>query len=317
MPKSFRLISMVGVIGLLSGCFLEVIVPKGGSVTSLSNTNDCAQSSNCSIEIADTTFTDAFTAIPHQGYEFVKWMGGNDFLCDDATNTTCIVSNTALAGNSGVAPFIASDETFYIMPVFRRLPIDPLADDDGDTILNIDDLCPETPLGMPVDAFGCPNEPITDTVFTPDGREWAQLDLFNGLTHSDIAAACSGGVCSGTLNNYDVTGWIWASPQAVLNLLNSYESTGFLVTPVSGEHYYSSTLVPAMVANGFDFATILDTRVGLEVLQLGGYTSDPAGTSFALLADVSFFVSNAMFLQIGATPLGEGGDHEGAWLYRN
>ncbi|CAA0114250.1 Uncharacterised protein [Halioglobus japonicus] len=311
MLNSFRLLSTVTLIGLLSGCFLEVIVPKGGSVVSVSQVNDCAEGSNCSIEISDANFTDAFTAIPNDGYEFVKWMGGSEFLCRDSTSTTCIVSNTALASNASTTSIIAGDDTFYIMPVFKRLPFDPLADDDGDTILNIDDVCPETPLGWPVNAYGCPIE----LIFTPDGRKWAQLDHFNGLSYSEIAAACPDGVCSGTLNGYDMAGWIWASSQDVLDMWNSYYPTGFLLTPVPHQTFASPTLIQALKASGFNFVEIKNS-IGFGIYQLGGYTSDPEETSFAHLSDVSWVFSDGVAIEIGVSPSGFSGDDEGAWFYR-
>jgi hypothetical protein len=79
------------------------------------------------------------------------------------------------AGNTVIEAVIASDQTFYIMPIFGPGP-----------------------------------ETDTDTV-TVDGREWAQLDQFTDLSWSDINAACPAGVCSGVLNGYNMTGWTWAS----------------------------------------------------------------------------------------------------------
>lgn len=56
-----------------------------------------------------------------------------------------------------------------------------------------------------------------------DGREWSQVDLFNGLSWTNINAVCPGGVCgSGTLNGYDMAGWTWASTETVNDLFNYY-----------------------------------------------------------------------------------------------
>ena len=63
---------------------------------------------------------------------------------------------------------------------------------------------------------------ITDTVFV-DGKEWAQVDLFNGLSWNQINAVCPGGVCgAGTLNGYNMLGWTWASTDMVNALFNHY-----------------------------------------------------------------------------------------------
>jgi hypothetical protein len=66
--------------------------------------------------------------------------------------------------------------------------------------------------------------PITDTVVA-DGKEWAQVDLFNpALGWNSINAVCSGGVCTngGVLNGNDMTGWTWASIDDVNALFNYY-----------------------------------------------------------------------------------------------
>jgi len=63
---------------------------------------------------------------------------------------------------------------------------------------------------------------ITDTIFV-NGGEWAQVDLFVGLTWNDMNAVCPGGVCgAGTLNGYDMQGWTWASTDMVNDLFNYY-----------------------------------------------------------------------------------------------
>ncbi|MCB1845084.1 MAG: hypothetical protein KDI09_19115 [Halioglobus sp.] len=64
--------------------------------------------------------------------------------------------------------------------------------------------------------------PIVDTV-TIDGREWAQPDLFTGVTWDRINAVCSGGVCgSGLVNGWDMQGWVWASYSDMTTLFNPY-----------------------------------------------------------------------------------------------
>ncbi len=55
-----------------------------------------------------------------------------------------------------------------------------------------------------------------------DGREWAQSDLFDGVSWSQINTVCPAGVCAGVLNGKDMTGWIWASTYEVQSLLENY-----------------------------------------------------------------------------------------------
>lgn len=94
-------------------------------------------------------------------------------------------------------------------------------DDDNDGVLDVNDICPLLP------EVDCP-EPITDTVVV-EGREWAQVDLFTGLSWSDIADACPPppdfrSLClpGAVLNGKDMTGWRWASAYEFNSLVNFY-----------------------------------------------------------------------------------------------
>lgn len=63
--------------------------------------------------------------------------------------------------------------------------------------------------------------PITDTVMV-NGHEWAQVNLFSNVSWGAMNSVCSGGICNGQLNGYDMTGWLWADTAAVTDLFNYY-----------------------------------------------------------------------------------------------
>lgn len=67
-------------------------------------------------------------------------------------------------------------------------------------------------------------ETITDTVLVGD-REWAQVDLFTGLSGDTISRVCPAGNCAaGTgelLNNWDMSGWSWAGVDEVQQLFST------------------------------------------------------------------------------------------------
>ncbi len=95
-------------------------------------------------------------------------------------------------------------------------------DDDNDGILDGLDDCPN------FQGTDCRVVEITDTIFV-DGREWAQVYLFNNVFIDDINAVCPDGFCDGILkagfpdqHNYDLTGWQWASTDEVNTLFNHY-----------------------------------------------------------------------------------------------
>ena len=66
--------------------------------------------------------------------------------------------------------------------------------------------------------------PITGAdVVQVDGKYWAQVDLFTGLSWNDINTVCPGGICgSGTLNGFVMSGWTWASISDLTDLFNGY-----------------------------------------------------------------------------------------------
>ena len=65
--------------------------------------------------------------------------------------------------------------------------------------------------------------PITGTdIVTVDGTDWAQTDLFAGVTWSQIDTACPAGTCTGILNGYSVSGWTFASVDDVNTLFNHF-----------------------------------------------------------------------------------------------
>ena len=294
-------VAILGLAGSLTGCFLEVIVPTGGKVTSLSSTRDCAESRNCVIEITDATFSEAFTAIPEVGYVFSKWMGGGDFLCADSTDPVCTVSNTPVAGDSRWDSTIASYFTLFLMPVFENVGIDTDGDglrdeldedDDNDGVFDADDHCPLNPdLSCGEGAY-----------VIADGKIWFQPDLFTGLSWNSIDAVCPEGICSGLLNGYNMNEWVWANNADVQSLFESYGPANECATLDSfflggGWRKTNSTL------NGYP-----DTYT--ETVDLVGWTA--TGYQNAALIDSSGEARSCTF---SAGQFGDIFAHMGAWFY--
>jgi hypothetical protein len=67
---------------------------------------------------------------------------------------------------------------------------------------------------------------ITDTV-TIGGKEWAQIDLFAGVSWNTLNTACPDGSCTTgstvttTTNTYNTEGWKWASNSEVRELFDT------------------------------------------------------------------------------------------------
>jgi hypothetical protein len=156
MKRASEFILLLGITALMASCKLAVIVVEGGEVQS-TGSGTCLEGTICVHQVNDTNYTETFTAISNSGWVFEKWNSGDGFFCQNSPDSICVVSAVGTEGNAAIEATIASDKTFYIMPVF------------------------------------IPSRPITDTV-TVDGKEWGQVDLFLNLSWDQINAVCPAGV---------------------------------------------------------------------------------------------------------------------------
>jgi hypothetical protein len=168
---------------LLSGCKLAVIVVEGGEVRSR-GLGTCMAGAICIHDVSDPNFSEVFRAVPdnENGWYFQKWNSGDRFFCGGSTDTRCRLSFEGHEDSEAVEELVASDEVFYLMPVFKE---------------------------------------FSDTL-TVDGKQWYQPYFFSGLSWEDINTVCPAGECTGVLNGYDMTGWTWASIEDVNALFNHY-----------------------------------------------------------------------------------------------
>ncbi len=265
------------------GCRLAVVVVEGGEVQSVGS-GTCLAGKNCVIEITGANFSETFTAVPHSegAYVFEKWNTGGSFLCAGSIDPVCVVDNTLLAGNANAEQVIASDKTFYIMPVFTTTPTIKAED-----------------------------------IVVVNGVEWAQPDLFPALSPELVGNTCLGGICSGRLNDFDVDGWRWATGQEVYDMLNSYGHD--LVYPEFGsvsDGSVSEAANEAFLADGWR-----PTWRPAPTFQTGGLVCcffwDPNGQNGGTIGEplalqynhVQIFISDAISRDSELPSLG-------VWLYR-
>ena len=157
----------------------------------------------------------------------------------------------------------------------------------------------------------------SDTVIVGD-KEWAQVDLFYGLSWLEINDVCPFGNCgSGILNGYDMNGWTWATASQVGDLL-------FAI--ISGH--------PGGLANyssgGFDAATFLSPpnfrSADVSFLSLTGINSNSQMSDGALksgLSKVKYeivlsdpFVDQSFFENADTLETSQASSNIGAWMYR-
>jgi hypothetical protein len=86
-----------------------------------------------------------------------------------------------------------------------------------------------------------------DAALVQNGREWRQLYETTGLTWSQVASVCptdGATPCSGTVGGKDLSGWVWATDDQVLDLMDDYAPELATADPpsVSGDAYFLPAL---------------------------------------------------------------------------
>ena len=109
--------------------------------------------------------------------------------------------------------------------------------------------------------------PPADQV-TVDGKTWAKVDIFSGLSWDIINAQCPAGVCgaNSTLNGFDMAGWVWATSHETVKMLNTFNPYPPLGSgPGSMQRGENMKWVPK-VTKAFGCQRIWDNMLGAEGL---------------------------------------------------
>ncbi len=116
MEKPFRASLALVFPVLLAACRIEITVPEGAAVESLSGTYRCTAEQPCTLSVDDTEFAETFTAIAPPGQRFTGWQKSHRYFCGGSIED-CELSTRGFPGT----PFMAvleSDDTFYLRPTF-------------------------------------------------------------------------------------------------------------------------------------------------------------------------------------------------------
>lgn len=260
MGRSTRFAMALTLASSLAGCKLAVIVVEGGEVQS-DSFSTCFSGAVCIREIDDANYLETLTAVPDPGWVFVGWNKCKNFLCSDNLSDNCELTTIGTSGFKLIEDIIASNETFYVMPIFVE------AD-------------------------------LPDTLVV-DGKIWKQPAAFTNLSWHDIDAVCplaSDGDCEGTLNGTDVSDWRWASVSDLRSMLNTYGAA----IP-SDEVYIEETgssWAPALFSAGWQPTYTSGIEIGLSGWTRGegfdatqgtfsGMDQSPAGGSDYAYAGIS------------------------------
>jgi len=101
---------------LLQACKIVIIVPEHGRVTSV-NGEECLSGQTCVIEVTTTDYEDTFSGVPNPGYVFKRWTFKEGYFCGNRT-TSCRLFTTAFVGIQPLLGILASDDDFFLEPVF-------------------------------------------------------------------------------------------------------------------------------------------------------------------------------------------------------
>lgn len=273
-----RILVLLSLTALLGGCKLAVIAVEGGEVLSLLS-GTCSAGTVCIQDINSDDFSDTFTAVAEPGWYFAGWNSGDGFFCARVSGSSCILNNVGLGAYPALQEVIDSSSVFYLMPLFK------------------------------------PASAITDTV-TVDGLEWAQVDLFLGLSWNEINAACPSGTCASgaVLNGYDMSGWMWATLTEVGGLFQA-------TTPHPGGIALYSEIFIGDFQWADDFIDVVGFREtftipSLQVRAVSGYALGP---NIDRKAHIQRFVFPEQYASAdtrgGGTSV-PGEERNGGWFYR-
>jgi hypothetical protein len=195
MKKTLRFCLLLGITAVVAGCKLAVIVVEGGKVQS-NGSGTCMMGFVCIVEVADTSFSEAFRAVPDASWYFHKWNSGNRFLCGGSADPECLLSFEGVENSAPITELVASSEVFFLMPIFKQTPPEVSVPEDRPVRIG--------------------------------GSEWLQPINFVNYSYDQISQACPERICAGRLpgNNVDLTGYFWASSEDVQSLFDLYQKDG-------------------------------------------------------------------------------------------
>jgi hypothetical protein len=119
--KSLKKILLLIPVILLSGCKVAIKVPEGGRVISVSGAYACSSGETCVVDVSDIYFNETFVAQPSPGFYFAGWKKNWRGLCGGNT-APCNLDTSGFKGQNAFLDLLASDETFFLTPVFQTSP---------------------------------------------------------------------------------------------------------------------------------------------------------------------------------------------------
>jgi putative iron-regulated protein len=121
--KQLTLAAAIAATIFLGGCKVAITVPEGGSIITDSGTYSCSESSNCVVDVTDTSFDETFQALPLEGYEFTGWKKQARGLCG-GKQEPCDLFTSGFVTRPKLLDFLGTDEEFFLEPIFAPYDTD-------------------------------------------------------------------------------------------------------------------------------------------------------------------------------------------------
>jgi hypothetical protein len=152
-----------------------------------------------------------------------------------------------------------------------------------------------------------------------DGKEWRQVTETTGFSWLLANTACGTGVCSGSIGDTSVDGWMWADTTDVLGLFEALIQPDSTQFPTATSSY--SAVGDADIANAVTsiFAPTSTFNLGGNVYrEVRGITRSTAGgtTTMAHLQDNPFATGLDLAAFDTSWPTNFGDTGTGLWLYK-
>lgn len=112
-----RVILMACMFSLLTACKIQLDVPAGGVVATMSGSVLCTAEKSCQIEVSDDHFDETFIAIPDADYQFIEWQRTTNYLCSGVTKP-CRLFTTFIRDYPELLQLLAEDKSYHLAPIF-------------------------------------------------------------------------------------------------------------------------------------------------------------------------------------------------------
>ncbi len=102
----------------LCACKIQVTATDDGTVGTSSGNYSCDAGEVCTIDVSDSSFDEAFTAVPAEGFRFIGWKKEKGHFCG-GSDKACALKTQGFDANPVLRDLLAGDRVFFVEPRFQ------------------------------------------------------------------------------------------------------------------------------------------------------------------------------------------------------